>query len=297
MRLLRLAAAACIACLVLPSAANAEPVVLEPQSEWGLDSDEDSCALVRVFDDGDEVIQLELRQFAPGGAMRVQITSTSRLISNRDHMSYRFDPAPDWREKDKAVFVYFRAPGKYQGAVFDATVVPPASDGKDLIPERPNDPAYLARLGAALNAANGLSVSGIFADDLTLHTGSLMQPFVALRQCLTKRIEQWGLDPFVQSTLTKLPFPLNQADVVRAVQQNYPARQLNAGVPAILQVRLMVDASGETTDCRVYGPLSDKAFHREACKNLRTTRFDPALDAKGQPVASFWETRIYYRAD
>ncbi|HTM96811.1 MAG TPA: energy transducer TonB [Croceibacterium sp.] len=295
MRLFNLIAGALLLCLALPSAAGAKAVVLQPQSAWALDSDDESCALVRVFGDGEGVIQLELRQFSPGGTMQVQVVSNERHVSNRDHMSYRFEPETEWREKNRMSFGYFGVPRKFEGVVFDASLLPEKEkDDKSTTPPPPSDPKTLQQIGAALNTIDGVSLTDAFSDELTLHTGSLMQPFTALRQCLDKVVEKWGFDPFVQSTLTKVPKPVNIKDVAAATQRAYPGRQLMEGMPAIIQVRLSVDAAGKTTGCSVHGPLSDEAFHKAACKNLTAMQFEPALDAKGQAVASFWETRVYY---
>jgi len=166
MRLFNLIAGAFLLCLALPSVVHAKAVMLEPQSAWALDSDNQSCALVRVFDDDKGVVQLELRQFSPGGAVQVQVVATARRVSGRDHMAYRFDPQPEWQEISRMAFGYLGVPKQFEGVTFDGSIVPPTAGEKPVM-RLSNDPKMLERIGASLNTIDALSLSDVFGDDLT----------------------------------------------------------------------------------------------------------------------------------
>lgn len=59
---------------------------------------------------------------------------------------------------------------------------------------------------------------------------------------------------------------------------------------------VMVDADGRATSCELEGAAGETVDGQDACQSIvRSARFDPALDADGEPMASFVviETAIY----
>ena len=61
-------------------------------------------------------------------------------------------------------------------------------------------------------------------------------------------------------------------------------------------MRLTIDKVGAPTFCEVTGYSGPASFNDTACLQLlRHARFAPATNAAGDPVASFYSTRITYR--
>jgi outer membrane biosynthesis protein TonB len=61
------------------------------------------------------------------------------------------------------------------------------------------------------------------------------------------------------------------------------------GKQALVNFRLSVRAQGVPTACEVQSSYNDKKFDEVTCAALmRRARFSPALDAKGQPVLSYF---------
>ena len=63
-----------------------------------------------------------------------------------------------------------------------------------------------------------------------------------------------------------------------------------------MAVRLTVNKEGRASFCEVTGYSGPVSFNETACLQLlRHARFDPARNAEGNPVSSFYSTRITYR--
>ncbi|WP_395392591.1 energy transducer TonB [Novosphingobium sp. BL-8A] len=58
---------------------------------------------------------------------------------------------------------------------------------------------------------------------------------------------------------------------------------------AVIDVRLLIDASGQVTDCKVVGDRRSPGFADATCQRIRShIRFDPARDEAGLPVATYY---------
>lgn len=70
---------------------------------------------------------------------------------------------------------------------------------------------------------------------------------------------------------------------------------LRDGQQAMLRVRLGVSAQGAPTECHMQLRMAEEDFEGTACEDLlEHARFEPALDAGGKPIASYWITAITY---
>ena len=66
-------------------------------------------------------------------------------------------------------------------------------------------------------------------------------------------------------------------------------------MPGFIRARLDISESGEPTACHIQAPISEPAFEREACEQLMDEgEFFPALDAQGNPIASYYTVAIAY---
>ena len=77
--------------------------------------------------------------------------------------------------------------------------------------------------------------------------------------------------------------------------RDYPLPMLLSGKRAIVQFRLNVDPAGKPTACHIQQSTRPKAFDDAVCKAImRNAEFEPALDAGGSPIASYWLNTVVF---
>lgn len=132
------------------------------------------------------------------------------------------------------------------------------------------------------------------ANRLTLVTGPLGKPFAALRSCTDDLVTSWGLDPAVQNALSHDARPANVPAMVRSIQAVYPKTLAARGKQGRVNFLALVDEQGAVTQCRTMQSYNVRAFDDLACNVVRKTRFEPALDKDGKPVASYYVETVGY---
>jgi protein TonB len=80
------------------------------------------------------------------------------------------------------------------------------------------------------------------------------------------------------------------------IQENYPSRALREEIEGTVGVRVTVTPDGRATGCQVTASSGSSILDDAACKGMeRYARFNPALDAAGNPTSGSYSTRITYR--
>lgn len=80
------------------------------------------------------------------------------------------------------------------------------------------------------------------------------------------------------------------------IQENYPSRALREEIEGTVGVRVTVTADGRAANCSVTSSSGSSILDEAACQGMeRYARFDPALDAAGNPTTDTYSTRITYR--
>jgi protein TonB len=88
----------------------------------------------------------------------------------------------------------------------------------------------------------------------------------------------------------------NERSWAARIQENYPARALREETEGTVGVRVTVTADGRATGCSVTASSGSSILDAAACTGMeRYARFDPALDAAGNPTSDSYSTRITYR--
>lgn len=89
--------------------------------------------------------------------------------------------------------------------------------------------------------------------------------------------------------------PDGQARWTRRIIENYPSRALRREIEGTVGVSVTVGADGRVSSCRVTRS-ADPTLDQAACDDLtRYGRFNPALDAAGNPTSGSWATNIVYQ--
>lgn len=155
------------------------------------------------------------------------------------------------------------------------------------------DPAPIGPAREA--AATWLEVTKAVPQDLLLVTGPMHQPMAALRKCSWDTVKHWGLDVEQQKTLTRKVSPKNHPS--RWLNSSdYPASMVYGGYHGLVTVRMIVDGNGNPTSCHVQRSTQPKEFDDVVCRStMRRARFEPALDAQGKPVPSFYVLTVRFQ--
>lgn len=124
--------------------------------------------------------------------------------------------------------------------------------------------------------------------------GPFPKALAALRTCSENLIKQAGLDPVEQANLASLPQPISPPNSWLG-GGDYPLAQGFKGTEAIVRFRLMVDASGQPSSCRVMRSINEKVFGEVSCaKLMKRARFLPARNTQGQAVPSFFASSVRF---
>lgn len=140
----------------------------------------------------------------------------------------------------------------------------------------------------------GIHVNNAFDEAVFLRTGELHAPMEAMRSCLDELLTHWGIDAEAHQSLSRQVEPVDFRNWARRVQEHYPYQMLSRGMQGYLRTRLEVSTDGEVTGCHLQTEVNNDEFERVACDNLMRAKFDPALDAQGQPIDSYYLISVVY---
>jgi TonB family protein len=120
------------------------------------------------------------------------------------------------------------------------------------------------------------------------------KPMAALRKCTDELVEHWGLDAEAQRHLTRKAAPASDPGTWISSEE-YPSNLLARGVQGLVQFRMIVNAEGHPTSCTIQQSTRPVEFDETVCRVLmRRARFDPALDAQGKPITSYWRSTVHF---
>ena len=106
----------------------------------------------------------------------------------------------------------------------------------------------------------------------------------ALRRCESGVMREWGIDEAQWRSLRRRPATTNMFGLRVS---DYPGRALAGGTSGRVVVRLGISAEGRPTECVPVATSGDASLDARTCEVIMArARFEPALDAAGQPVAS-----------
>ncbi|MEZ5709398.1 MAG: TonB family protein [Blastomonas sp.] len=90
--------------------------------------------------------------------------------------------------------------------------------------------------------------------------------------------------------------PKGQSRWAARVQSNYPSRAQREEREGTVRVALSIDAEGRVSGCSVTGSSGHADLDSAACDALtRYARFDPALNAAGNPTTGSYSTAVRYQ--
>jgi hypothetical protein len=262
------------------------PVILHRSAPWQLDYDVESCKLFGVFGTGNDAIFMRLTRFRPGDGFNLVLFGKALgYESSRSEMSLNFGPGGQLVSTKTMNGWANNLPMRMiEGWRLD-NVQSMASPGHwpTISPEQESATQYLDL---------DLADSRYFRLDLV----SMGPTMAALRKCTDVLVRSWGFDPAQQSSLQRKPSPKNSpAEWIS--RDAYPASALRNQESGIVHFRVDVDETGAVAGCHVqFSARQDDSFSQATCQQLKArARFDPALDAAGKPIKSYFVSSIYWR--
>lgn len=279
-----------------PTGAQAQSgaeILLEPSSAWNATYDEERCRLSRMFGTAGQQHALVFEQSAPGASFNMTVAGPATSAINAG-LNLKLGFGPDGPATDQTI-VKERNP-EFGSVLFlkDIDLKPGAAPEADASANvgfsAPSDAIDVAAAGPlrSVSLTQG-------EQTLVFRTGPLAAPFGVLNDCTAHILLTWGIDPEAHRTAQRRATLLEEMKVARAVQQLYPLQAVREGRGGVVGLAILVDQSGKPTECKITNDSGDRNLNAVACDGLMQARFDPALDASGKPITSYWVTRVTYR--
>lgn len=277
-------AAGLAACWFAAPSAQAADIELSPGMPWNVDWANDSCVAQRVFGDKDQPFVLRMERFAPSASFQLVISGKQlhgaeqgdalTVTYGEGGHAHRIEDIRVGARKDGATTIF----------VNNSSLAP--------LPRWGNTDQPSSAITPQAEAAVTQIALRHKARTIVLKTGSLGPLFAQMRKCTDQLVTAWGLDPVQQQTLRRKPTPIGSPGQW-ATSLDYPQAALLERKQAIVAFRLMVDAEGKPTSCALQRSYSGELFNTLTCNILmRRARFQPALDAMGKPVASYFISQV-----
>jgi hypothetical protein len=263
-----------------------------PSSPWHLDYAPDSCTLARSFGKDAEAVTIKMEQFVPGLGFDLTVMGRafrSDNLINKLHIA--FGPDRPLHLVERALSgTATTAGGQTVHMLLLGTQNLAGLPGAD-IEDTLVSPVINER------AITELAIARPAAKDFVLKLGPMDKPMDQMRICIDELLTHWGLDPAKQRTLSRKARPL-QSPGTWLRSGDYPRGQLYKGASAQIHFRLTVGEDGLVSDCAIQQATKGDEFAATTCALLRRrARFEPALDAAGRPVASYYVNAVRWIID
>ncbi len=279
-----------------PVAAQKQPLILKPSSKWIASYEDDSCRLLRQFGAEDETVTMIFNSFGPGDYFRLVLAGKPLRVRHSSRpATLKFGPSEFEQE---AEFLIGNL-GKKPALLFSGAMrIAGETEAEKLARanSRPEDNYSIAKISKERKAAvTYLSIGRPLRKPVMLELGSMGKPFAALSTCVDELLTHWGIDVEKHKTLSQPVHIIG--DPGRWIRsKDYPLDMIREGQPALVQFRLSVDHTGKTTACHIQQTTRPKEFDDAVCRALmKRSAFKPALDAEGQPIASYWRSAVRFQ--
>jgi TonB family protein len=287
-----------LAATLAPAAAraqDAEAIVLEPSSPWNATYDDGRCRLARMFVAGGQQHALVFEQAAPEARFNMSVAGPGLTEIDGDQplqLAFGPDGATSDQESVKEASPEFGTVVFLKDISLNPAALAEAKAGEGVgfsAGTRSIDTADAEPLRQISLTQGGLS--------LVFQTGPLAAPFNVLNDCTAHIVTTWGLNADVQRNAQRIARLRNELKVARAMQSQYPRQALMRNRGGVVGLAMLVDVAGVPTECRIIYASGEQSLDAAACDELMKARYDPGLDAQGQPVKAYWTTRVTYRTN
>lgn len=286
LRLIFLGAAAFIASAASAAGAEKSPETLARAGKWLVNYDRDACHLAAQFGEGKNAVVAKFTRYEPGEHFDLALIG-NRFNSDEAEVAGTVDFGISAKPvkvnglygnvgKTKAVFLRSLRFDDWQSREkFD--VAPKLAPGQE------------ARI-------TGVTFSMRGKRPFRLELGSLEKPHVQMRLCLDNLVKSWGYDPAQQAAALR-PVSAITSPGSWLSSGDYPIGAVMNGHNGLVQFRLDVDPDGKAAGCFILSRTSPDEFADLTCRAMtRRARLQPALDAEGRPMRSYYVNKVVWLA-
>lgn len=277
------------------SAAPPEPLTLKPSSKWQVNYADDQCRLARQFGEGDQAVLLFMDRYGPGEYFRLTIAGKPiKIIAEKGEAQVQFGPT----EQEQQLSFLNGNLGKQPALVFAGNERIAPKSALELLAKKnqsQKEPVPLQPISdERMTAVKFVRIGKPLRKPVMLETGPMRAPLGALDKCIDNLMTTWGVDVEKHKNISRRARPLQSpGEWIKSF--DYPRDMLFAGQPALVSFRLSVGADGVPTACHIQVTTRAKSFDDAVCKSvMKRARFEPALDAQGQPLASFYQNSVRF---
>ncbi|MFK7841789.1 MAG: energy transducer TonB [Sphingorhabdus sp.] len=253
---------------IISSPVRAE--VYEPHSPWNIHYGEAVCDLKRIFKSETGRIQIQISQaFDLGGASFFLTTAPdSKRRYWKADVDFSIDETGAELRKSGS-FLRVRDENLLVWQIYGFEL--------DFLKNLPNE--VTLRLKSKKHPEIALKLTGMKSIDN------------ALEQCQRNLYETFGVDYSQIESLLRQPKPNNPGRWLKAL--DYPSTALRRGFEGTVHFMLAIDTEGQTEKCIILRSSGHKSLDDHACAVLgKRSRFIPALDKRGEKVASTWISSV-----
>ena len=105
-------------------------------------------------------------------------------------------------------------------------------------------------------------------------------------------MHHWGIDVEKQHHLSRQAIPKSSPGSWMH-SEDYPKEMLTYQMDGLVYFRLIIEPTGDVSSCAVQESVMPKQYNDLTCKLIiRRAKFEPALDAEGQPIKSYWSSSV-----
>lgn len=271
-----------------------ETPVVQSTGPWQLDAGDEKCRLVLVFGKAPDGSILFMEQDQPGSTVGFAIAGPSLEDTDwEEAVALHFGSLP-------AIAVDRYARGnvaEYKPALLInsaslAEPLPEDTNGTDAEVEMPQGLRLIP--SERFEDVDELRIMQAGEAKLALALPNLKGALDALNVCAQDFITFWGLDLEQHRVMRKRPKWTNSKRIIRQIVDNYPVDALRSGEQGTVRFVVIVDEKGKVIECRQSDVTKLETLDPRVCNLLRRAEFEPALDAEGNPMKSYYASAIRY---
>ncbi len=277
-----------------------KPVRLTASSYWNIDYADENCRLARTFGKGENRHVLFFEQGGPDDRFAFTVAGPAfKKFRGNSSVEIGFGAFPTSSKIDPLM-------GTVEG-YGDAVIYADLdfrNDGKNDDENDDENDDYQKEPKTSVSAIDvGEAAQVDFVSvrqrnrEVIFETGKLSDAIVALNKCALDLVRVWGLDIEKHRNLSRMPVWTNRDRIVRKIQANYPVAARIRGEQAIKRMRVIVETSGDVSECKLEDATTSDKIGGVACKAMMRAKFQPALDADGKPMRSYYFASITYKID
>ena len=281
----------------------AAPRVFEQAGSWTADFGDDYCRLVQSYTDGTDTISLGIERITPGPTMRIMLVGDSvSLFRGSERIGLQFLPAD---AVDPSAFARSQTPEGKQLLVLDSVnlwgspqfvqlyAADPRGAPRADIPAAAPDANQVGSEEAELARAaelEGVLLSTGLTKPIRIETGSLHPVMQVLQSCSYDLLSHWGLDAEKHRDRQRNAYPPPGRIIP---DRPVPSAERGRLIGDFNRVRVMVGPEGQPLSCHIHSPSLSERVNANICEEVMSNaRFEPALNADGQPMAGYWTAPV-----